>query len=143
MKKRDVFFCVAVWLTLALVVLAAFNSKERTKHFNNITELSEQASYSMTSSAFKFGVEPVGKLGSMYDCLANFRPTATKNPSKDAVGTSGHLILEVGLYQIYLSINSGEATSATLTKYDEQRGYEYGSSSVAVNCDISLLNKFN
>ncbi|AXN30292.1 hypothetical protein ADU60_00010 [Vibrio coralliilyticus] len=143
MKKRDAAFCIVIVVILVFIILFSQISEGRKEYFANVESLSVHSSYSAPSYALDFGVLPNGKLGAMYDCLTKFRPTSTRKAPKVNIGPSGSLKINVDAYRLSLGIHSGEVTSASLTKYDQKGEYEYSSGTVAVNCDIKLLNKFN
>ena len=143
MKKRDIFAIGMTIIVLIFVFWGFVDSHNRSSHFKNIVNLSEESMYKSVTYAKKFDVEPEGRLGDMFNCLKKFRRTSHITPSKDISGLSGQLILNVDDYQIYFSIHTGEVTRAKLTKFGKDGKRIYSSSSVAVNCDVKLLNKFD
>ncbi len=143
MKKSDAAFFTAIVAVLVLIVLFSLISEGRKEYFANVESLSVNSSYSAPSYALDYGVLPNGKLGAMYECLIKFRPTSTRVAPRVNVGPSGSLKINVDAYRLSLGIHSGEVTSASLTKYGQKGEYEYSSGTVAVNCDVKLLNNFD
>ena len=144
MKKSD---ALAIGISVAVVIFVFWgfvDSHNRMAHFKDIVNLSEQSTYKIDKRAEMFGVEPEGRLGDMFACLTKFRRTSHRIPSKGSSGETGMLSMYVyGRYKIIFNILNGEAVSATLIKYDKNRDRIFDSGSVAVNCDVKLLNRFD
>ncbi len=143
MIKRGVIFPLIIMMLLLVVILANFASRDRKKYFGEIKSLGAHTNYIAPSFARDFDVPLRGKLGDMYDCLSKYRPTSIKRPPKIKEGPSGSFRIDAEDYKISFGIHNGEVTSASLTKYDQEGKYEYSSGTVAVNCNVKLLNQFD
>ncbi|MBJ2145343.1 hypothetical protein JC606_02975 [Vibrio sp. IB15] len=144
MKKNDILL-IGISVPIVMCSFWMFtDSHNRMAHFKDIVNLSEQSTYKIDKRAEMFGVEPEGRLGDMFACLTKFRRTSHRIPSKGSSGETGMLSMYVyGRYKIIFNILNGEAVSATLMKYDKNRVRIFDSGSVAVNCDVKLLNRFD
>ncbi|PSX11388.1 hypothetical protein [Photobacterium angustum] len=140
MKKGDkVFYTFLV--ILVLVYFYIFWGKWNDDRFAHIESLSANSNYSAPPYAEKYGVALHGKLGAMYDCLTKYRLTSIKRYTKGKSGPSGAIDIKVDEYELYLGVTNGEVVSSSLTKYNHRGEVEYATRTVAVNCDIDLLNK--
>lgn len=140
MKKGDkVFYTFLV--IIVLVNFLIFRGKWNDDRFSQIESLSANSNYSAPPYAEKYGVALHGKLGAMYDCLTKYRLTSIKRYTKGKVGPSGSIYIKVEGNVLLLGIVNGEVVNSFLRKYNHRGEFEYETRSVAVNCDIELLNK--
>ncbi|MCG7491902.1 hypothetical protein MHN79_20750 [Vibrio sp. Of14-4] len=143
MNKRGIIFILLIIIVLVVILWTNFAIRDRKKYFGEIKSLGAHTNYSAPLFARDFEVPLRGKLGEMYDCLSKYRPTSIKRPPTMKEGPSGSFEIDVEDYKISLGIHNGEVTSASLTKYDQEGKYEYSSGTVAVNCNVTLLNQFD
>ena len=144
MKKNDILL-IGISVPIVMCSFWMFvDSHNRSAHFKNIVNLSEQSTYKIAKSTAMFGVEPEGRLGDMFACLTKFRRTSHRVPSKGSSGETGRLSMYVdGRYKITSYIVNGEVLSANLIEYDKNGKFVYDSGDVTLNCDIKLLNRFD
>lgn len=144
MRTKGRWFAFVYWMVPVVIVLGFMNRKDHEKYYKDIFLLSPDTYYSVReSSAKEFGISQEGQLGKMQQCLTQYRSGRDKRAPYVATGPSGYMVLTVEPYELYLSIHHGEVTSTGLTKYKSDGSYDYGSSTVAVNCNVKLLNTFN
>ena len=141
-KKR---LAIGLYIIVPVIVIVGFMGKgEREKPYQAIFLLSPESHYVVRAYAAKeFSIAQEGQLGKMHQCLTQYRSGRDKRAPKVATGPSGAMELKVGSFKLDLSIHDGEITSASLTKYDQEGKYEYSSGTVAVNCNVKLLNQFD
>ncbi|WP_052131700.1 hypothetical protein ABF162_08470 [Vibrio coralliilyticus] len=144
MNGKDRFF-IAVTIFLIVIVIFFFMEKgEREKRYQDIFFLSPHSHYLVRAfSAKEFSIAQEGQLGKIHHCLTQYRSGLDKRAPEAATGSSGYMELTVDFYKIYLGINQGEVTSVRLYKYDSDGDYVYQSGTVAVNCNVKLLNAFD
>lgn len=141
-KKR---LAIGLYFIVPVIVIVGFMGQgEREKPYQAIFLLSPESHYVVrTYAAKEFSIAQEGQLGKMHQCLTQYRSGRDKRAPKVATGPSGSMKLKVGSFKIHLNIHKGEVTSANIKKYKSDGSYDYGSSSVAVNCNVKLLNQFN
>lgn len=144
MSGKDRWFIFVYVMVPVVVILGFMITKDREKYYENIFLLGPNDHYSVREfSANEFGISQEGQLGEMYQCLTQYRSGLDKKAPEVVTGPSGDMKLYVGFYEIYLDISQGEVTSTGLTKYKSDGSMDYASSSLAVNCNVKLLNKFD
>ena len=95
MKKNDILL-IGISVPIVMCSFWMFvDSHNRSAHFKNIVNLSEQSTYKIAKSTAMFGVEPEGRLGDMFACLTKFRRTSHRIPSKGSSGETGMLSMYV------------------------------------------------
>ncbi|MYM60001.1 hypothetical protein GTG28_12270 [Vibrio sp. OCN044] len=142
LKKR---LAIGLYIIVPVIVIVGLMGKgEREKRYQAIFSLSPDSHYVVREYAAKeFSIAQKGQLGKMHQCLTQYRSGRDKRAPMVATGPSGSMELKVESFKIYLSINQGEVTSVRLFKYDPSGDYDYESGSVAVNCNVTLLNQFD
>ena len=141
-KKRLVIGFYIIGSVIAIVFL--MGKGEREKRYQAIFSLSPDSHYVVRAYAAKeFSIAQEGQLGKMHQCLTQYRSGRDKRAPKVATGPSGAMKLKVESFKLYLSIHEGEVTSVRLFKYDSDGDYVYESGTVAVNCNVKLLNQFD
>ncbi|MCG7491006.1 hypothetical protein MHN79_16055 [Vibrio sp. Of14-4] len=142
LKKR---LAISVHIVVPVIVIVFLMGQgEREKPYQAIFSLSPDSHYVVREYAAKeFSIAQKGQLGKMHQCLTQYRSGRDKRAPKLETGPSGSMELKVESYEIYFGIHKGEVTSTAITKYKSDGSYDYGSSPVAVNCNVTLLNQFD
>lgn len=140
--RRVIWPILFVAILLISIFMLQLDSKRLEKHIVELNNLSSQSVYQVyENKARLYHVPSHGELGEMYTCLKSYRPLATRKVKKEGEGKSGTITLELGTYEIYLSVARGEAYGVVLEKYKSDGSLEWRTSPLAVNCDLSLLNQ--
>ena len=137
--KRAVYLS-GIFLIFIPIFMFSFTSKKEFPDFG-LSELSARSVYHIPNGiGERYGVNDIGILGGMYECLSLSRDISKIKRSSSTRGVSGALELDIDNYQLYFGIDNNEVIRFFVRKYQDDGSLEGRGFSRAVNCPLVLLN---